>query len=179
MEEMIEGERLRLRRSIPEDAEAIAAYRNDPEVRRFQGWDTTDVEGVRVSIEEMSGRTPGVEDWVQFSVIEIESGALVGDVGLSPSRSEPDVIKIGYTIAPTYQHRGYGTEAVTLLIGFVFEELGPPIVRMYADADNFASIRVAEKAGMRHMETFEETEDGETWTGVRYEISSGAGEPHR
>lgn len=173
----LEGARLVLRRSIPEDAEAIAAYRNDPEVRRFQGWGTTGVEDVRTSIEEMVTRRPGEEDWVQFSVIEVASGVLVGDVGLCPSRSEPDVIKIGYTIAPAHQGRGYGTEAVTLLIGFIFDELGPPIVRMYADADNYPSIRVAEKAGMRHIETFEETEDGETWTGVRYEIHADDRQP--
>ena len=32
-------ERLVLRRSRPDDAEAISAYRSDPEVHRHQGWD--------------------------------------------------------------------------------------------------------------------------------------------
>jgi RimJ/RimL family protein N-acetyltransferase len=172
MRESLESERLILRRSVPADAEAIAAYRNDPDVRRYQGWGSTGPEEVRASIEEMATRAPGESDWVQFSVFERESGVLVGDVGLSPSRREPGVIKIGYTIGPAHQGRGYGTEAVALLIDFVFGKLRPPVVRMYADADNSASIRVAEKVGMRHMETFEETEDGETWTGVRYEISA-------
>ena len=42
-------------------------------------------------------------------------------------------------------------------------------MRAYADADNVASIRVAEHVGMRLVETFVEIEDGETWSGVRYE----------
>jgi RimJ/RimL family protein N-acetyltransferase len=43
-------ERLLLRRSRPEDAEAISAYRSDPEVHRYQGWDRTDAEGVLTDI---------------------------------------------------------------------------------------------------------------------------------
>jgi RimJ/RimL family protein N-acetyltransferase len=164
--------RLELRRSVSADAEAIAAYRSDPDVRRYQGWGETGPDAVRTSIEEMAGREPQDGDWVQFSVFERETGSLVGDVGLSPSRSEPEVVKIGYTIAPEHQGNGFGTEAVVALIGYIREHLRAPIIRMYADADNLASIRVAEKAGMRHMETFEEEEDGETWQGVRYELST-------
>lgn len=165
-------DRLSLRRSRPEDAEAIAAYRNDPEVRRFQGWDLTDLDAVRESVREMAGRTPGKMDWVQFSVIERSTGRLVGDVGLCPS-GDPGVIKVGYTIAPSHQGQGYATEAVAALIDYIFEELGALTVRAYADADNLASRRVAEHVGMRLMETFEEVEDGQTWFGVRYERDRG------
>ncbi len=52
----IETERLRLRRSMPEDAETISAYRSDPDVNRQQGWDRTDPAGVLADIVEMSGR---------------------------------------------------------------------------------------------------------------------------
>lgn len=168
--QVLSTERLELRRSQPEDAAVIAAYRNDPEVRRHQGWGQTTAEEVRAAIEEMLPREPGVEDWVQFSVFERSSGHLVGDVGLSPSRSEPAVIKIGYTIDPAHQGRGYGTEAVRALVDFIFATLDPPVVRMYADADNIPSIRLAEKVGMRHMETFEEVDEEGPWKGVRYEI---------
>ena len=51
--------RLRLRRSVPGDAEAISAYRSEPEVHRQQGWERTDPDGVRADIEEMAGRAPG------------------------------------------------------------------------------------------------------------------------
>jgi RimJ/RimL family protein N-acetyltransferase len=163
-------ERLRLRRSRPEDAEEISAYRSDPDVNRQQGWERTDPDGVRADIEEMSGRTPGEPGgWVQFSVEERESGRLVGDVGLSPSDGEPGVIKVGYTMAPAFQGRGYGTEAVGALVDYAFSRLGADVVRAYAGADNTPSIRVAEKVGMRLVERFEHREENEVWFGVRYE----------
>jgi RimJ/RimL family protein N-acetyltransferase len=163
-------ERLLLRRSRPEDAEAISGYRSDPEVHRHQGWERTDPEGVRLAIEEMMGRAPGEPGgWVQLSVEERESGQLVGDVGLSLAEDEPGVIKVGYTVAPAFQGRGYATEAMLALIAYAFDTLGAEVVRAYASAENIPSIRVAEKAGMHLEERFEHREGDEVWFGVRYE----------
>ena len=94
----LETERLILRRSQPEDAEAISTYRSDPEVNRHQGWERTDVAGIREEIEVMAARTPGEPGgWVQLSLLEREDGSLVGDVGFTHADGEPGVIKIGYT----------------------------------------------------------------------------------
>jgi RimJ/RimL family protein N-acetyltransferase len=165
-------QRLVLRRSRPEDAEQISDYRSDPEVHRTQGWERTDPDGVRADIEEMAHRAPGEPGgWVQFSVEEREGGRLVGDVGISPADGEPGVIKVGYTISPDVQGRGYATEAVRALVDYALDVLGAEVVRAYADADNAPSIRVAEKVGLRLIERFEHREGDEIWFGVRYERS--------
>jgi RimJ/RimL family protein N-acetyltransferase len=169
--ETIETERLLLRRSRPEDAETISAYRSDPQVHRYQGWERTDPEGIRTEIELMAGRAPGEPGgWVQLSVEERDGGLLVGDVGLSPADGEPSVIKVGYTITPDRQGRGYATEAVRALISYAFEVLGAEVVRAYASASNLPSIKVAEKVGMRLMERFEGRDGDHVWYGVRYEV---------
>jgi RimJ/RimL family protein N-acetyltransferase len=170
--EPITTERLRLRRSIAEDAEAISAYRSDPAVHRMQGWERTDPNGVRAEIREMAPRRPGEPGgWVQFTVEDLSDGALVGDVGLSPADGEPGVIKVGYTIDPRFQGRGYATEAVAALVDYSFSTLDADVVRAYAGAENAPSIRVMEKVGMRLIERFHGSDDGETWTGVRYEVT--------
>jgi aminoglycoside 6'-N-acetyltransferase len=167
----IETDRLVLRRSVPADADAIAAYRSDPIVRRYQGWGDTAAATVRTQIEEMAGRAPGAPGgWVQFSVLERETGRLVGDVGLSPADGEPGVMKIGYTIDPASQGRGYATEAVRALVAYAFNTLDADVVRAYASAENLSSHRVAEKAGLKLIERFEGIDDGVRWSGVRYEI---------
>jgi RimJ/RimL family protein N-acetyltransferase len=168
--EPIVTERLRLRRSRPEDAEAISAYRSLPEVHRQQGWERVDPQSVRRDIEEMSGRDPGEPGgWVQFSVERLDDGALVGDVGISPADGEPGVVKIGYTIDPAHHRRGYATEAVGALVRYLFDVLDAEIVRAYASADNEASIGVATKVGMRLVDrTRHQAEDGD-WFSVRYE----------
>jgi RimJ/RimL family protein N-acetyltransferase len=167
----IETERLLLRRSRPEDAATISAYRSDPNVNRQQGWDRTDLEGVLADIVEMSGRSPGEPGgWVQFTVEERGGGRIVGDVGLSVADGEPGVIKVGYTIDPAFQGLGYATEAIRALVEYAFETLGAEVVRAHASAENTPSIRVAEKIGMRLVERVEHREGDEVWYGVRYEV---------
>lgn len=167
----IETERLLLRRSRPEDAATISAYRSDPNVNRQQGWERTDLEGVLADIVEMSGRSPGEPGgWVQFTVEERGGGRIVGDVGLSVADGEPGVIKVGYTIDPAFQGLGYATEAIRSLVEYAFETLGAEVVRAHASAENAPSIRVAEKTGMRLVERFEHREGDEVWYGVRYEV---------
>ena len=174
--EPIVTERLLLRRSSPEDAETISAYRSDPDVHRYQGWERTDADGVRSEIEAMATRKPGEHGgWVQLTVEERETGILVGDVGLSPADDDVGVIKVGYTMSPEVQGRGYATEAVRALIDYAFGTLGADVVRAYASAANLASIRVAEKSGMTLVERIERVYDGELWHGVRFEARRGAG----
>ena len=162
-------ERLVLRRSLPEDAPTISAYRSDPVVHRHQGWDRTDVEGVRAEIEEMAGRAPGEPGgWVQLSAIRREDEELIGDVGLSVGEVEPEVLKLGYTISPAFQGLGYATEAVAALTEYGFDALAAEVVRIYASAANAASIRVAEKVGLRLVERIPR---GGGRSAVRYELT--------
>jgi aminoglycoside 6'-N-acetyltransferase len=171
----LETPRLVMRRSVSADADAISAYRSDPEVHVHQGWGHTDPDRVRADIEEMLTRLPGEDGgWVQWSVFEREGGRLVGDVGLCPADGEPGVIKVGYTIAPAAQGHGYATEAVTALVDYAFTMLGAEVARAYADEGNTASRRVMEKVGMVLIEVFTgEDEDG-PWSGVRYERVAGS-----
>jgi RimJ/RimL family protein N-acetyltransferase len=169
--EPLRTNRLLLRRSRPEDSDAISAYRSDPNVHRYQGWERTDVDGIRRQIEEMAQRAPGEPGgWVQLSVEERDAGRLVGDVGLNSVDGDPGVIEIGYTIAPLYQGRGYATEAVAALVAYALDALEADVVRAYASAENLASIRVAEKVGLRLVERFRRRHGDAVWTGVRYEL---------
>jgi RimJ/RimL family protein N-acetyltransferase len=163
-------ERLLLRRSEPEDAEAISAYRSDPDVHITQGWHDTGPDAVRADIEEMAPRHPGEPGgWVQYTLLLRDTGELVGDVGMSAVDDEPGVIKVGYTVDPAHQGRGYATEAIAALIDYAFDVLEAEVVRAHADADNTPSIRVMEKNGLTLQDRWTVTEGGETWHGVRYE----------
>jgi hypothetical protein len=69
-------------------------------------------------------------------------------VGLGGFKSVPDAqrtIEIGYSVAPTYQSRGFATSAARQLIGIAFESKLVDCVRAHTLAEQNASTRVLKK----------------------------------
>ena len=76
------------------------------------------------------------------------TGQLIGDCAAMPRAGDPGQCEIGFTIAPRYQGRGYATEAVRLLVGYLFAR-GKHRITACCDARNAASAAVLERLGMR------------------------------
>lgn len=96
------ADRLVLRRFREDDAEALAAYRSDPEVARHQSWNAPyPLDAARALAGEM-------------------------DVAFSPREHEPRIVEVGFSVAPALQGRGLGTEAVSTLLEILFGRLGKP-----------------------------------------------------
>lgn len=55
--------------------------------------------------------------------------------------------EIGYVIQPPFQQQGLATEVLFVVAGYAFAEYNFRKLRLLIDADNLASIRVAEKVG--------------------------------
>jgi RimJ/RimL family protein N-acetyltransferase len=143
------SERLVLRRFRPGDAAAFSAYRTDPAVAAFQGWDTPyPLERAEQFIREIEGADPDTPgEWFQFAVTLRPDGVLVGDCGACVNPGDPRQVEIGFTIAPEYQGNGYATEAVRRLVDYWFRDRGKHRVTASCDARNDASARVLRRAG--------------------------------
>jgi RimJ/RimL family protein N-acetyltransferase len=101
----LESPRLVLRRFAADDIPAFVAYRNDPEVARYQGWEACNVEEATALVGKAGEPlTPG--EWFQIAFALRDSDALVGDCGLKVHESEPRHATIGITVASAYQGRG-------------------------------------------------------------------------
>jgi len=144
------GCKLRLLPERLEHALLLARWHADAEVRHWlhRSEDPIELlsrEAVELRIREVIA-DPGE---IRF-VIEIDSGALVGDVGLlgihRAGRAELS-IAIG---EPSCWGRGYGSDAIRTLLRFGFGELGLRRVTLVADADNARGIRCYERCGFRH-----------------------------
>jgi len=63
--------------------------------------------------------------------------------------STGNFLEIGYILVPSERGKGYGSEAVKIIVDYLF--LSRELVRVQAitDVDNFASQRVLEKAGFK------------------------------
>lgn len=58
-------------------------------------------------------------------------------------------IEIGYSISSKYWNNGYTTEAIKEIINYLFKECNYKIIEAIIPSDNIASIKVAEKCGMK------------------------------
>ena len=79
-------------------------------------------------------------------VIMRKDGTKIGSIGhyfVQPSK----LMEIGYDVIPSERGKGYGTEAVQIMVDYLF--LSKDIVRIQAvtNVDNIPSQRVLEKAG--------------------------------
>ena len=146
---VVETERLLLRPLSVLDAEAMQRVFGDPEVMRFGPGVRTPawVEGWLCDcLESYATRGFGL-----LALVEKRSGEVIGYCGLShcPDVAGRPEIEIGYRLARPFWGRGYATEGVRAIRDHAFGVLDLPRVIALIDPQNTASIRVAEKAGLR------------------------------
>ena len=162
-----ETERLLIRESIAEDAEAFYELYQDEACRKYLE---------RPPVEECSNRAQNIKEYERYivdyqkgqygfyeygmwSVVEKESGRCVGragvelqDVGKAGGQTgasgEMEKLCLGYAMLPQFRHRGYATEACRAILAYCKEcEYGEPVY-VKIDEDNEASKRVAGKLGL-------------------------------
>jgi RimJ/RimL family protein N-acetyltransferase len=146
----IESERLILRRFEDSDLIPFVAYRNDPEVARYQSWDSCDEQEAKVLIREMGSARIGVPgEWFGFATESNETGMLIGDCALRVDEHEPYRAEVGFTLARESQGRGFASEAVARVLDYAFGALGLHRIIAIADCRNAPSVALLERLGMR------------------------------
>ncbi len=146
----LETPRLIIRRFQDKDLAAFVDYRNDPEVARYQGWDSISPPHAQSFIQEQKKIEPGIPgQWFQFAVEHKASGELAGDCGLCVTVQDARQAQLGVSFARAHQGQGLATEAVTTVLDFAFINLDLHRVIAIVDAENDPSARLMERAGMR------------------------------
>lgn len=142
------SDRLQLRHFVESDLDAMHAVFGDPDVMRFgPGAQTREwiAQWLARQIEEYDRRGCGL--WA----VDVR-GNPIGYCGLTwfPDINGQPEVEIGYRLARASWGQGYATEAARLARDHAFDALGLRRVIALVDPGNKASIRVAEKLGMRH-----------------------------
>ncbi len=153
---LLQTPRLIIRNFEDSDIESFVAYRNIPEVAKYQGWKIPYPRERAVQlIREMRGmQFPQPGHWLQLALILKESGRMIGDVGVRIKKDDSRQAVIGFTLTPEYWRMGYATEAVTSLLEFLFDELDLHRVLADCDTENTGSWRTLEKVGFRREAHF-------------------------
>jgi RimJ/RimL family protein N-acetyltransferase len=145
----LESERLILRCFADSDLEPFLAYRNDPEVARYQAWESCTESGAIAMIEELELLQPGTPgEWFQFAIELKETNALVGDCAMKVEQDDRQA-EIGFTLSRDHQGKGYASEAVLRLLDYAFGDLGLHRVVAITDTENESSWALLERLGMR------------------------------
>jgi aminoglycoside 6'-N-acetyltransferase len=146
---LLQTSRLVIRPFAPGDEPAFAAYRSDPEVARYQTWDTPyPLAEARRFVAEQSAADPRALGWFQYAVERHDEPGLIGDVGVCRS-DEGRQAELGFTLAPAHQGRGYAREAVTRIVDFLLVEEELHRLTAGTDGRNVRSARLLERVGFR------------------------------
>ncbi|MEU4428324.1 GNAT family protein [Actinoplanes sp. NPDC024001] len=142
-------ERLILRRFRASDAPALAAYRSDPEVARYQSWEAPfPLERAQVAVRNFAAGSPDRAGHFQYAIELASAGELIGDVYVRLHDNLRQA-EIGFTLAAAYQGQGFATEAVSAVLDRLFGRQGLHKVTGECDARNKPSAALMERLGFQ------------------------------
>lgn len=160
--------RIVLRRLTLADLPGFHAYRADPELGRYQGWEP-------MSEEEASTFLGGMEAaglfipgrWCQLAIADPSGNEILGDIGICLSEDESEA-EIGFTLKSSQQGKGLASEALGEAIRLIFERTPARRVKGITDSRNLRSISTLMRVGMARVEELQTTFRGEPCTEYVY-----------
>jgi RimJ/RimL family protein N-acetyltransferase len=164
---VLETDRLILRKFSVEDAPFILELVNQPAFLRFIG-----DKGVRTLDEARDYILQGPVDSYDrlgFGVYRVElkeNGTAIGLCGLIKRESLEDV-DIGYAFLPEFWGKGYAFEAAAAMMEFGKSAFGLQRIVAIVSTENYGSIKVLEKIGLkfeRMIRLFEDEEEIKLFT---------------
>jgi RimJ/RimL family protein N-acetyltransferase len=147
--------RLLLRRFADTDLDALVAYRNDPEVARYQSWSSCTPSDARYLIAENKNLVFGMPDeWMQVAIALQATNQIVGDLAVKIHGHASSQAVLGFTIARDHQRCGFAREAVSCMLDILFFELNLHRVSADCDPRNLASWGLMTSLGMQREAYF-------------------------
>jgi len=131
----------------PDDLRRFQAYRHDPEVARYQGWDPVSDKRALEFLAEMSEAPFGrLGEWLQVAIADADD-VLIGDIGLLTAASGAEA-ELGITLAREAQGRGLAEEAARTLIHGLRARTAIRRLVGITDTRNLPSARLLRRLGM-------------------------------
>jgi len=151
----LETKRLIIKPITLDDKNEIFEYRSDTETNKYQGWIPKTIDDVEIFIGKISKQINEPVTWFQFVIIEKETQKVVGDLGIHFLNDEQ--AEIGCTLEKSKHGKGYATEALKLVIDYLFNKLNKHRIIGSIDPQNLKSIGLVERLGFRKEAHFKES----------------------
>jgi RimJ/RimL family protein N-acetyltransferase len=162
---MYYGDLVCLRALQSSDADYVVRLFNNLELRRFLGVPIPKSRNYLETLLENRGSSdPWKDGLLQLSIIDKQSRDFLGLVNLKDIVKPHNRAELGISIHDSQnQSRGYGTDAVRVILWVAFNVLGLHSVFLDVMAKNERAIHVYEKVGFKRVGILRESEflDGE------------------
>jgi len=151
------GERVRLRGVRDDDLPALAKWEMDPgRLATLSHWVAPSSEAA--AKERIAKWSANDKDDLGFAIETLEDPPmLVGHLGLWGATPKDRCATLGIALGREYIGRGYGSDAMRVIVDYAFRELGLHRLQLSVAPFNQAGIRAYEKAGFveegRHRES--------------------------
>lgn len=141
---------LLFREAVEADIAVLQCFRNDPDVNRFMVRTHVDPDDLRREWLAVPSSPTDYSCVVERDAQVVAMGFLdIVDGSGQPGHPTGTEAVIGYIVDPAAAGQGIGSATARALLRAAFEGLGLRRVTAAANADNVASVRVLERAGMR------------------------------
>ena len=147
---LFETERMRCRRWLPEDLDALFAVYADPEAMRWVGDGEPINRAACAQWMEVTLGNYARRGYGMFALEERSSGAAIGFCGLVHPGGQPEP-ELKYAFLKSHWGQGLASEAVPALLAHGWRAHGLGRVIATVAPGNLASQRVLLKAGMRPL----------------------------
>lgn len=87
------------------------------------------------------------KNWLTFGITEVSSGEKLGNIGFKIINLTQKIAEVGFMIKSSAQGKGIASEALGLLIDYVFYEIKLKKLIAYCSTSNNASYVLLEKLG--------------------------------
>jgi RimJ/RimL family protein N-acetyltransferase len=157
---------IRIREMKKEDVAMVVEWLGGTDEKFLEQWGGGRWYTYPVTLEQMEKQFETRTDNTKYFVIlrdELPIGSAELDF-ISWETKECAVCR--YLIAPQHRGRGYGTEALNVLTGYAFKNLGMKRIRLSVFDFNTSAIRCYQKAGF--VETGRETQEN-GWVAIKME----------
>lgn len=146
---MLKGKLVRLREYRDEDIKTAQSYVNDAETVSslvftvpfpYTYWDE----------QKAVGKISALNDEYYFAVETLEDGRFIGGCGIKALDWKNSRLEVGIFIGDKrLRGKGYGTDAMRVMVAFIFNEMNINKIKLQVLAFNKGAIRSYEKVGFR------------------------------
>lgn len=153
-------ERLLLRPLREADVDALHSYRGDPETCTYLPFEPQTEAQLRERLAGVMGSTSLATEHagIVLGAERRSDGRLIGDLVVFHYEPEHGSAEVGWVFHRDVAGQGFATEALETVFDVAFRQLGLRRLHARIDELNTASIRLAERLGMRREAVLVENE---------------------